>query len=300
MNMPGYKLQTSFPDIFNHKNENNSEVIFDVQFISFIGDGSSFDKLWGNRSASGDGWSWIHPTLWLVDKYERIEENPQYTIDDKRIPPAIYNYYEGRDPRMDWTIIRPGAYFTDRNSKKILYPYQVINYAHSLTGMHLRKNVIEGSDGIAYDSPNNWIVFRLADVMLLFAEAKTQSAFQNGQTVSDPEIYNAVNQIRQRASSKLPLYENGSLTKEQMLEKIYDERIRELAFEGWLTSDFKRWGKLNINDGLKIMGLTINNTSVKFATSPVATRVFAAKNNLWPIPQREIDVNPNLTQNPEY
>jgi hypothetical protein len=300
MDTPGYSLLNNYPAVFSHTNENNAEVIFDIQFISFVGDGSSFDKLWGNRSASANGWSWIHPTLWLVDKFERIDPNPVYEIKDKRIPAEIYNYFEGRDPRMDWTIVRPGAYFTDNNGKAQLYPYQIKNYAHSQTGMHLRKNVIEGPDGIADDSPGNWIIFRLADVMLLYAEAKTQSAYSGGALVTDPDIYEAINDIRKRASAKLPLYAIGTLTKEAMLERIYDERIRELAFEGWLTSDLKRWKRLELNSGLQVRGLTINNTKVSFSTTPIVVRDFKAHYYTWPIPQSEIDVNPKLIQTTGY
>ena len=292
-----YSLQTSFPNIFSITNENNSEVIFDIQFISLVGDGNAFDKLYGNRSASGDGWSWIQPTLWLVDKYEVIDSNPAFTIEDPKIPVDIYKYFEGRDPRMDWTIVRPGKYFINKTGQPVLYPYKLVNYAHSLTGMHLRKNVIEGIGGVSYDSPSNWIIFRLADVILLYAEAKTQSAHAAGTLVTDPSIYKAINDIRKRASTKLPLYSIGSLTKEQMLDKIYDERIRELAFEGWLYSDFKRWNWLDKNAGFEVKGLNITPTTIKFNPAPLVIRNFTPNMYLFPIPQSEIDVNSSLTQN---
>lgn len=300
MQMPGYHLLSNYNDIFSHTNENNAEVIFDIQFISFVGDGASFDKMWNSRSAAASGFSRIQPTLWLVDKFERIVENPTYVIGDKKIPASIYDYFEGRDPRMDWTIVRPGKYFVNDAGTSVLYPYQILNYIHSQTGMHLRKNMIEGPDGIAYDSPGNWIIFRLADVMLLFAEAKTQSAFNSGAIVTDPEIYNAINAIRARASNQLPQYVVGSLNKEEMLQKIYDERIRELSFEGWLASDFKRWEMMDINNGMEVLGLKINSSGVSFSQTPLVTRVFNPNFYLWPIPQGEMDVNPNLIQNLGY
>ncbi len=292
-----YTLQPSFPDVFNMQNENNSEVIFDIQFISFVQDGNCFDKMYATRAHSSWGWTWIHPSLWLVDKFERIDENPQYTIEDARIQPEVYNYFEGRDPRLDWTIIRPGAHTIGEGNVDMLYPYGVTGYTHSRTGMTVRKTIIEGDGGIAYDSPNNWILFRLADVLLMYAEAKTETL---SGTITDASVYDAINQVRSRASDKLPLYEVGSLTKEEMIENIRNESIRELAMEGWLYARFKRWDWLKLNDGFKLMGMKTNGDICTFADSPILTCQYFDYHKWWPIPQQEREINPNLTQNPGY
>ncbi|MFV0505749.1 MAG: RagB/SusD family nutrient uptake outer membrane protein [Bacteroidales bacterium] len=292
-----YSLQDNFTDVFNWHNESNSEVIFDIQFISFVDDGNSFDKMYATRSHASFGWTWIQPTLWLVDKFEKIEEHPTYTIEDERIKPEVYEYFEGLDPRMDWTIIRPGSHTIDLNGKDILYPYKTANYTNSFTGMTTRKTIIEGKGGLPYDSPNNWILFRLADVLLMYAEAKTETL---SGTISDASVYEAINAVRSRASDKLPLYVVGTLTKKEMLENIRNESIRELALEGWLYARFKRWDWLKINNGFEVMGIKTNGDVCTFADSPTVTTQFFDYHKWWPIPQSERDINPNLTQNAGY
>ena len=296
----GYTLQPNFPDIFRLDNENNSEVIFDIQFVGGeIGEGNNFDKWYNNRSTATNGWSTFNPSTYLVDMYEIIDENPSYTV-EKKIDKSVYEYFEGRDPRMEWTIIRPGSYLIDSDLKTIYYPYQVRSYSMSMTGMCIRKNILEGADGKAWDSPNNWIVFRLADIMLNYAEAKLQATVGAGSIVGDATIYEMLNTIRQRASLKLPTYEPGSLTKEQMLENIYKERIRELAFEGWLYTDFRRWGWIAQNSGFKLYGMNITSSKTTLGTEPNQTRNYQPYMDLWAIPQSEREVNPNLSQNDGY
>ena len=164
----------------------------------------------------------------------------------------------------------------------------------------MRKNILEGVQGTSFDSPNNWIVFRLADIMLNYAEAQTQATVADGALVDDPTIYEMLNTIRQRASVDLPVYAAGSLTKEQMLESIYEERIRELAFEGWLYTDFRRWGWIAQNDGFELFGMNINSSSTTLGTAPLQVRSYQPYMDLWAIPQSEREVNPNLTQNEGY
>lgn len=286
-----YSLQPEFSSVFNWQNENNSEVIFDIQFISFVEDGASFDKMYASRSHSAWGWSWLTPTSWLVDKFERIDDNPDYTVEDKRISTEVYEYFEGRDPRLDNTIIRPGAHTIVEKNLDKLYPYQVRNYHHSKTGMLTRKCIIEGDGGIPYDSPINWILFRYADVLLMYAEAKKQLG-QLDQVTADLTI----NAIRARASDKLPLYSATEIS----LQDIYDECIRELAFEGWMFARFKRWDMLKLNDGYQVKGIATNASSCVIMTNPIVTREYSDHHKWWPIPQSEREINPNLTQNSGY
>ncbi|MBL7991389.1 MAG: RagB/SusD family nutrient uptake outer membrane protein [Candidatus Kapabacteria bacterium] len=107
-------------------------------------------------------------------------------------------------------------------------------------------------------------LFRIAEMYLTRAEANYRLGTEVGATPLDD-----VNRIRTRV--KLPAL--TSLT----LAAILKERKLELAFEGHLLHDLKR---------------TRTNIS--------ATLPFSANNLVFPIPQREIDVNKNLVQNPGY
>ena len=105
---------------------------------------------------------------------------------------------------------------------------------------------------------------------------------------SDQSIYDAINEIRNRAElDPLP----DGLSKEQMREKIRNERRFELAFEGQRYFDLKRWG---------IIGDIIP-TIPDPPSSQSTYRVWKDHFNLLPIPQSEIDKDPeNLNQNPGY
>lgn len=107
-------------------------------------------------------------------------------------------------------------------------------------------------------------IFRIAEMYLTRAEANHRLGTEVGATpLAD------VNRIRARV--KLPALTSVTL------DAILKERKLELAFEGHLLHDLKR---------------TRRNVT--------ATLPFSANNLVFPIPQREIDVNKNLVQNPGY
>lgn len=284
-----YSLYPDYKVLFLTAGENNDEVIFDIQFTSETGDpsqGNDFNKFYGNRSMLASGFSWMQPTKELIEMYETIDGSPQDPED----------MFANKDPRMDMTVLRPGTTFIDRNGRLQNYPEDMRNYNHSQTGMQMRKFVIEGTSEDApftntFDSPNNWIMFRYADVLLLYAEAKNET-LPDG-VVTDASIYDAINSIRQRPTVEMPIIEPGK-TKSELREIIRHERAVELAFEGWYYFDLKRWGLLmDSNDGFEVVN--INNGEI------VLTRVWEEFYDVWPIPLNAIDRNPNLLpQNPGW
>ncbi len=106
-------------------------------------------------------------------------------------------------------------------------------------------------------------VIRLAEMYLTRAEANLRA----GSTVGAAPLED-VNLIRNRAG----LADLGAVT----VDDVLAERRKELAFEGLRIHDLKRT-QVNIN------GLPFDDDALVF-----------------PIPQRETDVNPNLEQNPGY
>ncbi|HPR32900.1 MAG TPA: RagB/SusD family nutrient uptake outer membrane protein [Prolixibacteraceae bacterium] len=110
---------------------------------------------------------------------------------------------------------------------------------------------------------NNMTFIRLAEMYLTRAEAN----FQNASTIGDTPL-NDIKTIRERA---------GITTPESIdLDFIRKERIRELIFEGQRLHDYKRW-EWPVGD-----------------LPPNSPRL------VFPIPQRERDVNENLSQNEGY
>jgi starch-binding outer membrane protein, SusD/RagB family len=129
--------------------------------------------------------------------------------------------------------------------------------------------------GTADADNNNVVVFRLGEMYLIRAEARTQLDNVTGLTSAQSDI----NVLRTRAGAPtIP-----SVTKSQMLSLIEAERQYELAFEGHRWYDLVRTGRA---------------TQVMTAFSPN----WRSDYELWPIPQREIQNNPALVgnQNPGY
>lgn len=150
----------------------------------------------------------------------------------------------------------------------------------NFTPMHFRKFLDEAAVNGGYngDSDLNFPVLRYADVLLMYAEAL------NEKSGPDPKAINAVNQVRRRAK----LTDTPASTQATLREAIYKERRLELVNESNRWFDLVRTGRLI--------------DRVKAAKTTGVPRPAAAtdKNFLMPIPQRDIDANPNLTQNPGY
>jgi starch-binding outer membrane protein, SusD/RagB family len=124
------------------------------------------------------------------------------------------------------------------------------------------------------DSDKDFPVIRYADVLLMQAEALNEVAGGNADALA------AVNQVRTRA--KIPAL--TSLAQAPMREAIYRERRSELFMEAHRFFDLKRWGRLiEVVNAAGITGKQLKPQNVRY-----------------PIPQRELDVNTSLKQNPGY
>ncbi|MGC1632267.1 MAG: RagB/SusD family nutrient uptake outer membrane protein, partial [Gelidibacter sp.] len=143
-------------------------------------------------------------------------------------------------------------------------------------GYNVRKFLVPISVVPSYDnSPMNFPVLRYADVLLMKAEALNEL----GQTT---DAKNYLNMVRNRAG--LSDIQAG-LNQTQFRDAVLKERRMELAFEG------QRWFDLiRVNKGQ--FGLDFLHSIGKNNASQ--------KHLLFPVPQIEIDRNPNLTQNPGY
>lgn len=116
------------------------------------------------------------------------------------------------------------------------------------------------------DAANNWVVFRYADVLLMLAEA-----IGEGQ-----EAYELINQVRQRAG----LEEIDGASDGSFVDKLLHERRVELAFENHRWADLLRFGAAE--SVMSAQGKPVNGKL------------------LFAIPQRELDLNSNFTQNAGY
>lgn len=113
---------------------------------------------------------------------------------------------------------------------------------------------------------DNLILVRLAEMYLARAEANARL------NAADATVLADINAVRARAGAT-PLAVSGQAA---LLDAVLNERRLELAFEGHRFFDLRRFGKAE------------------------ATLQLTGNRLILPLPQGELDVNPNLTQNPGY
>ena len=133
--------------------------------------------------------------------------------------------------------------------------------------------------GLQYTNPR---VMRYAEVLLMAAEAHLQAG-------NPGKALDYVNQIRKRAKLS-PL---TTLT----LEYIKKEKRLELCMESVRYQDLVRWGDAKEvlgKQGAQIPSLTANGVQWGFKNS---TYGFRDRNKLLPIPLKETELNPNISQN---
>ncbi len=184
----------------------------------------------------------------------------------------LLDAFEDEDPRKDITLGYVGGGWFDGR------PY-LGNGLYSSTDISQKKLIEGGMLGMARsESGLNVTYLRYGDLLLMKAEAAAETGDLNLATA-------AVNQIRERArmgrdSVLAPLPDN--LSQSELLEAIYRERRLELAVEMHRFFDIRRWGLAEML--LEAQGIDYN----------------PAIHDVFPIPQRELDVNPALVQNFGY
>lgn len=169
--------------------------------------------------------------------------------------------------QYNWTTDAP---LSDRTGAPLAFVPEVksIELGNNLevTGIRAFKYPIDFKFDDNGNADNDYVYFRLGDVMLMKAEALLRS----GQAGAGLTI---VNNLRtNRGASAL-----ASLTEANML----DERGREMWYENWRREDLVRFGKF---------------------LDPVQERAEKSdpKYLIFPIPNGQLAGNPNLTQNPGY
>ena len=282
----------------------SGEVIYDSQFTS------AERALYGftvKIACISDGcWnSWV-PTQSMVDAYEvKVSNSEAYPIDDPRSNYDPENPYVNRDPRLAASIYYPGGKTlagNDYNSQPgSTGGDKMDQHNGSPTGYGWKKYVDPSLMGV-WDTGHDFPLIRLAEVYLDAAEAHNELAASPS---SDSKIRNYAGMTRWRVG--MPDFPSN-LTKDEMRERIRNERRVELAFEGARFFDIRRWGitedVLNANDGW-IVGMKLDNVggyqvmeSGKWA-GHVKVRQrspFTADQYVWPLPSRETELNPNLNK----
>jgi len=214
-------------------------------------------------------------------------------------PAAAANPYQNRDPRFYADILSNGLMFQGRGAQ--FYEGGLDSKTSSLspwnaskTGYTLLKMVYPSFDfSVQPYGPAQWVVFRLSEFYLNYAEASAQL----GNTA---EALTYLNKIRQRAGMPDIVSAGGA----DLIAKIAHERRIELCFEGHRYFDLRRWGTAEIGSknalGIIITPTSPANTSFTYKVDTVQVRQWVPSFYFYPIPRTEIQINPAIAQNPNY
>ncbi|MDR0542791.1 MAG: RagB/SusD family nutrient uptake outer membrane protein [Dysgonamonadaceae bacterium] len=243
--------------------------------------------------ATPGGHSGVTPTEDLVSAYEYIGA----------VDPA--NPYNNRDPRLAATVVTNGSRWNNRTIDQAPGGTDDMHLANtSKTGYYLKKflvdnlNLVQGAQN--YDV---WIVFRYAEILLMYAEAMNQAYGPDTQ----PEGFTrtarqALTEVRRSASASLPAVTTTNPA--EFLAAVKHERQVELAFEDHRYWDLLRWKDAETVLNRPVRGLEITKDvsgNFVYKTVNVAERTFHTKNYHLPFSRSEvINSNGNITQNEGY
>jgi hypothetical protein len=247
------------------------------------------------------GWGGNCPMQNLVDDYEMSNGLP---IEDGASGYNPQDPYVNRDPRFYATILYNGASYRGRAIETFLpggkdSPAGNEPWNTSPTGYYMRKFLNE-STGL--DDWNNmgvspWRYIRYAEILLNYAEAQNEAVAS-----PDASVYDAVNQVRDRAGMPdLP----AGLTKDEMRERIHNERRIELAYEEHRYFDVRRWMIADDVENEPAGGISITknpDNSLTYTSKIALTgKTFLPQHYWFPIPIEEINAtNSEIEQNPDY
>ncbi|SHF45701.1 Starch-binding associating with outer membrane [Mariniphaga anaerophila] len=253
INNSPHKLRENYKDVFDPLNEFHEENIFQIVYTKDINPqkfGNHFsprlrdepakskqrDDLEAALTEQGEVFDGTGLEVVMQDLRDK------FPLDDLRRPMTICDNYLGFDLKF---IYMP--------------KYWALDFINSPRGNH-------GKD---------WVIFRLADVYLMAAEAENEL---NGPA----NAYQYINKVRERAyEPDKPL---SGLSQQKFREAMYDERKWELAGEGHRKMDLIRWGIL-----LDVVQ-KLENT-----TYPMAENI-RPYHTLWPLPAEELMKNPTLLE----
>ncbi len=292
-----YSLQPNYFDNFSQTNDASVENIFVVPYdhTNIGGNNMQTQTLHYqsniNFQMSSGAWNGYCSTAEFYSHYDTSSvytvkgQNTYRTFLDARTgqyligqqfaeaysyPPSTNVLYSSTDPTLKITDLQTGKNLS-------FYPNvtEISNPADTFRLAGLRNIKYFPNPGTQVSMSNDLVIFRLADVLLMRAEASLRNGTASGTDLG------YVNQVRERAYG-------GDITKDWnmgdlTLPNLLDERARELSWENLRRQDVIRFG-------------TFGNARLPNKTSVDADDHW----QIYPIPKAQHDANANLKQNPGY
>ena len=290
---------SKYADLWGNNSFYNPEIIFGIGRAASNAFEMAHYPIGVENGSSGNC-----PTQSFVDQYEYQADGK--TFGEKNSGSIDLNAgdpYEGLDPRFALTVVKNGDEWpTNGAQKKAIETFAggfnaSPKYGATPTGYYLRKYV-DGSCVTTADnqvtSRHTWIVFRLAEFYLNYAEAVFYATGSANDKTYGMSANEAINVLRNRADIAMPEFtEDGTA----WVKRYERERLVELAFENHRFWDVRRWKK---GDNFFKEVAVANISANKQLTRATVKRQWDDKYNFYPIPQTEVKKNPLLGQNPGW
>jgi len=302
-----FKLLENYADVYDENNQNNSEVIWSIQYgldKNFVGGGNPQQSLFGFNIVALEpdlfdrnqkDYSAMSRLYWVNPKVHELFENP---ILDSRYDATFQRKFYVNNPNSE-DFGKLGVFFPrwndisgNTNQALRFYPFkqdgEYLWYPQSTALAVLEA----GSDRMPIikkfkDTQIDWqgpgsredVIFRLSDSYLLSAEAHLGAG-------NTSQVLDRVNVLRRRAAVTASLKDQMEVTSVD-LKFILDERARELL------GDHDRWFNLKRTGQLIERTKTYNILVQKYDN-------LKSMHLVRPIPQDEINKVDGLDQNPNY
>jgi len=235
---------------------------------------------------------------------------------------TLSSEFNNRDNRMRYFMCVPGyRYWQNATNWHINWDWSAEDLKNARLPFDPWTNDVTGYSNQQWSAerkvPNfqegyDYPVLRLAEVYLNYAEA----VYERNGIITDADLDKSLNLVRKRVNASMPALSNvfAAANGLDMREEIRRERAVELQGEGFRMDDLKRWHIAHIELTKPVLGVRWAGTeyATKYTNKPALTadgdviadaaseRKFTEKNYLIPIPTNQIQLNPNLTQNPGW
>ena len=278
-------------DVESERAQARQEIIFQLVFKddpvgNSMPSNSAINTFYGNASVAR---GYLAPSDYLFDDIAKESGRTIFADKNKNIDARMYescNKFFKSINKYTTTSVQISAAGTSSSPSNISY-FNIYS---------------DGNNGA------NWVIYRLTDIMLLKAEALTQTMREgsDNETIAYntpilAQAFSLVNAINKRAVCQTTLQDTlvatDYSTKAQMEELVLQERQRELMFEG------KRWYDLVRRSQRDGNTQTLVNAALRKVTSGgslIQNKLTKMDAIYWPYNNDEIKVNKNLVQNPAF
>jgi len=259
----------------------------------------------------------IYPTSKLADMFLCQDGLPISVSTQFQGYTTAVSEFQNRDNRMLTTLTKNGDKVWNNTANNCRISWDSSDLDRALTvdvransGYQTHKWAVERQVSDKYESMD-FPVIRYAEVLLNYAEA----TYELSGEISDADLDKSLNLVRARSNPYMAKLSNAlvSANSLSMRTEIRRERTVELLFEGYRIDDLKRWATAPREMPMDQLGVHYTGTWFESSWTTqsrqlnsdgqiilYSNRTWDDKLYLYPIPSDQLQLNPNLGQNPGW